>query len=122
MGLLQTAIEKVHKVYPVRSLQNVKNAYNITPFLFLDGKLDMLLRNNQTYIVIHIPQVFIVDDEILIHIRTDHVAVMITLVDQVDDMSADDTLFLIIAHGNMPWLDCKHDLQFLIVNHVTMCI
>ena len=82
----------------------------------------MLLRNNQTYIVIHIPQVFIVNDEIFIHIRTDHVAVMITLVDQVDDMSADDTLLLIIAHGNMPWLDCKHDLQFLIINHVTMCI
>ena len=45
MGLLQTAIEKVHKVYPVRSLQNVKNAYNITPFLFLDGKLDMRMNN-----------------------------------------------------------------------------
>ena len=54
----------------------------------------MLLRNNQTYIVIHIPQVFIVNDEIFIHIRTDHVAVMITLVDQVDDMSADDTYVL----------------------------
>ncbi len=22
----------------------------------------------------------------------------------------------------MPWLDCKHDLQFLIVNDITMCI
>ena len=73
--------------------------------LFLKFKVDLILWNHKADKVIHIPEIFIVNNEVFLILRTDYIAVVVSFLDQVNDMTGYDTFLLIITHRNIIRLD-----------------
>ena len=92
--------------------------------LFLYGKFHFIKRQDKAYSVVHIPEVFIIDDEVLSEISVDNVAVVVILVDKVADKAFNKYLLVlcIIRHADVAGLNGCNDMNLVRINDFAVLV